>query len=126
MNQKKYHIAGTSLGGFIVGIHATMFPKNIASALLICPAGIKSPVESEMFITYEKEKKILLLPKTNEEFIDMIDLLVHKPVKFPDIIVSGVMEARRQAHDFYYRSEFPLVFKMILKFTVYVLGAFCF
>ena len=88
-----------------------MFPKNVASALLICPAGIKSPVESEMFLTYEKEKKIVLLPETNEEFIQMIDLLVHKPVKFPDIIVSGVMQARRQAHDFYYRSELPSVLK---------------
>jgi len=103
LNKKKYHIAGTSLGGFIVGIHASMFPKNLASVLLVCPAGIKSPIESEMFMVYEKEKKILLLPKTNQEFIDMIKLLVHKPVTFPQIIVSGVMQARRQGHDFYYR-----------------------
>ena len=108
LNKRKYHIVGTSLGGFIVGIHAAMFPTNLASALLVCPAGIKSPIDSDMMKAYEREKKILLLPATDEEFIQMINLLVHKPVKFPKFIVSGIMQSRRQGHDFYLKSMFSI------------------
>ncbi|XP_065062071.1 monoacylglycerol lipase ABHD6-like [Rhopilema esculentum] len=101
LNKKKYHVVGTSLGGFIAGVHAAMFPKNLASVMLVCPAGFNSPVASQMVKAYEKENKIQLLPKNNEEFVAMINMLVHKPVKFPDIIVSGLMQARLQAQDFY-------------------------
>lgn len=103
--KNKYHIAGTSLGGFIVGIYAAMFPEHLESVLLVCPAGIKSPVDSEMLNMYERDKKIMLLPETNEEFISMINMLVHKPVKFPNFIVSGIMQARRMSHDFYFASK---------------------
>lgn len=103
LNKRKYHIAGTSLGGFIVGIHASLFPKNLASALLICPAGINSPIKSDMLKAFEEDEKILLLPKTTEEFIKMINFLVFKPVKFPKFIVAGIMQARLKAQDFYYR-----------------------
>lgn len=106
LNKRKYHIAGTSLGGFIVGIHASLFPKNLASALLICPAGINSPIKSDMLKAFEEDEKILLLPKTTEEFIKMINFLVFKPVKFPKFIVAGIMQARLKAQDFYYRSTF--------------------
>ena len=101
-------MVGTSLGGFIAGIHASMFPENLASVMLVCPAGINSPVVSQMVKAYEKEKKIQLLPKNNEEFVAMINMLVHKPVKFPDIIVSGVMQAKLQAQDFYVKGNISL------------------
>ena len=73
--------------------------------MLICPAGIEQPVKSPMFLAYEVENKIKLLPETDEEFIDMINMLVSKPVKFPKFIVSGVMQARRQARGFYLKSK---------------------
>lgn len=105
LNKKKYHIIGTSLGGFITGIHAATYPDNLLSVMLVCPAGIEQPVMSPLFLAYEKENKIKLLPETDEEFIEMINMLVYKPVEFPKFVVSGVMQARRQARSFYMKSK---------------------
>ncbi len=96
---------GTSLGGFIAGVHAATFPESLLSVMLVCPAGIDAPVKSDMILSYEKEGKIKLLPETDEEFVSMIDMLVYKPVKFPKMIVTGIMHYRRQAHDFYLRCK---------------------
>ena len=105
LNKKKYHVMGTSLGGYIAGMHAATFPDNIVSTTLVCPAGIEASRRSHLWKAYEEDNKIMLLPDSDDEFIEMIKMLVHKPVTFPRIIVSGIMQARKQGHGFYYRSK---------------------
>eukprot|EP00794_Sanderia_malayensis_P004850 gene4850-5486_t len=100
LNKKKYHLMGTSFGGCIAGVHTAMFPDHILSSMLVCPAGLDTPVKSEMILAYENHSKIKLLPKNEDEFDEMIAMLVHKPVKIPRIIVTGIMQARRKAHSF--------------------------
>ena len=97
------------MGGCIVGVTAAIYPQNLLSLTMICPIGINAPQKSKIFEIYEKEQRVVMLPNTDDEFIDMIGLLVHKPVKFPRIIVTGVMQARKQAQSFYENSKYLLI-----------------
>jgi len=88
------HLLGTSMGGHIAGMYAATYPKDLTSVILVCPHGIKNRCENMMTEEYERTKKFVLLPDTADDYKEMINFIVHKPIKIPQIFAEGAIQIR--------------------------------
>ncbi|XP_032228082.2 monoacylglycerol lipase abhd6-A [Nematostella vectensis] len=102
VNKRKFHLAGISMGGHIVGVYAAQHPARVASVIMMCPAGIQAPEHSE-FITdvVLNGEKNYLIPDTPEDFQKMLNKVLHREVTIPYFIAKLFADVRRPCKDFY-------------------------
>ena len=95
-------IIGTSLGGAIAGVYAARYgDESLSSAVLVCPAGIHSPVLSEFLLKVrdDLDKNVednLLLPKTAQELNDMLQLVMYHKLNIPSHIAMAFVELKQR------------------------------
>ena len=102
LGEKKLCIIGSSLGGAIAGIYAARYgDESLSSAVLVCPAGIHSPVLSEFLLKVrdDLDKNVednLLLPKTAQELNDMLQLVMYHKLNIPLRIAMAFVELKQR------------------------------
>lgn len=95
---KKPHIAGNSMGGWISGTYASMYPENVGSVWFLAPAGMQESRKSEVLTHYYKTGKSLLIAETREDYERIIELCMHKrPGVAPGFVLDAMAE--RAARD---------------------------
>ena len=73
----RFHLVGSSMGGYIAGFYASEYPEKVKSLALFNPAGVKSPAPSDMWRRYAERGEIALLYKTKQGFEDLLALLFY-------------------------------------------------
>ena len=77
---KSLHLGGSSMGGAIAGVYASLYQKDLKSLLLISPGGVASSELSKMFRLIEEGKPNPLIPRDAEDYEYMLDFVfVEKP-----------------------------------------------
>jgi len=77
---KSLHLGGSSMGGAIAGVYASLYQKDLKSLLLISPGGVASSKLSKMFRLIEEGKPNPLIPRDAEDYEYMLDFVfVEKP-----------------------------------------------
>lgn len=92
------HIIGNSMGGFIAAHFAHLYPDRTISTTLVDPAGVVSPLPSDMGKMLAKGQNPFQV-NSFEEFLAFYDMTMAKPPFVPDFVKAGVGEryqARRQ------------------------------
>lgn len=82
---ERFHLAGSSMGGYIAGFYASEYPEKVKSLALFNPAGVKSPVLSDLWRRYAETGEIALVYGTREGFEEILRLLFYRipPVPGP-------------------------------------------
>jgi pimeloyl-ACP methyl ester carboxylesterase len=79
----RFHLAGSSMGGYIAGFYASEYPQKVKSLALFNPAGVNSPVPSDVWRRYEDTGEIPLLYRTKEGFEEVLRLLFYRVPPVP-------------------------------------------
>ena len=78
----KIHIAGNSMGGWLAGAYAVLYPEDIASVGLFDAAGVKSLRPSEVYKSFAKGENPLLL-KDKDDLPRFMGLVFVNPPLLP-------------------------------------------
>ena len=97
----RFHLVGSSLGGYIAGLYASEYPQKVKSLALFDPAGVNSPVQSDMWRRYVDTGKIPLVYDTREGFEDMLRHLFYRPPPVPGVIKTYFAELGASNYAFY-------------------------
>lgn len=83
------------MGGAIAGVYVARYgDNNLSSVILICPAGIASPVLTEYLQNRQANmgrnifERNALIPTTASEFKEMIKLVMHRSIELPSHIAA--------------------------------------
>lgn len=87
----KVHIIGNSMGGEIAAHFAMRFPERTATVCLVDPAGVTSPVPSDMEKLLAENKNPFLL-NTREEFDAFYPMTMAKPPYVPESVLATIAE----------------------------------
>jgi abhydrolase domain-containing protein 6 len=79
---KKFHLAGSSMGGFFAGSYAVRYPDETTSLGLFDAAGVMSPEKSLVTKMMEKDENVLLL-KDGKDLPRLMSLLFVNPPSLP-------------------------------------------
>jgi len=85
---KRFHIAGNSMGGYIAGNLAAMYPERVETLWLLNPFGVTDAKASEMFVAIKQGANPIVLPRTEEEFKQLFNFLFVKPPFIPRKIID--------------------------------------
>lgn len=85
---KEFNLAGSSMGGYIAGNFAAQYPKRIKNLWLISPFGVNGSEKSEMFSAIQNGQNPMVLPRTELEFMQLLDFLFVEPPYIPGPIVK--------------------------------------
>jgi pimeloyl-ACP methyl ester carboxylesterase len=80
---KRFHLVGSSMGGYIAGYYASEYPDKVTSLALFNPAGVNSPVLGDMWRRHVETGEIALLYKTEKGFEDLLSLLFYRVPPVP-------------------------------------------
>jgi abhydrolase domain-containing protein 6 len=97
-----FHLAGSSLGGYIAGFYASEYPQKVKSLALFSPLGVHSPVPSDMWRRYEETGEIALLYGTETGFEELLRLLFYRIPAVPGTFKTYFAE-RGASNDAFYR-----------------------
>lgn len=123
LDQRPFHLVGTSMGGNVAGVYAARYPQDLCSVTLVSPAGLIFPRDSGFVsrlreIEQKRQKEmeqsglremehsrspesVALIPSTLEELDDMLRLCCYKPLHLPKQIMKGLLQNRLPHNDFY-------------------------
>jgi len=97
----RFHLVGSSMGGYIAGTYASEYPEKVKSLALFNPAGVSSRVPSDMWRRYEETGEIALLYKTKEGFEDLMALLFYRAPPVPAPFKNHFAELGASNYAFY-------------------------
>ncbi|XP_077386977.1 monoacylglycerol lipase abhd6-B-like isoform X2 [Festucalex cinctus] len=115
LDQRPFHLLGTSMGGNVAGVYAATYPTYLSGVTLMCPSGLVYPTESELIVRLREMEKnpedasIPLIPSNPRELEDMLRLCCHKPLKLPRPVLRGLLDNRIHHNDFYRKLFMELV-----------------
>ena len=88
---KHFHIGGNSMGGWISGVYAATYPKDVGSVWFLAPAGLEASLKSEVIQAYAKDGKILLTAANADDYERIIDLVFYKrPALMPRFALEAM------------------------------------
>jgi pimeloyl-ACP methyl ester carboxylesterase len=85
---RKFNLAGSSMGGYIAGNFSARYPGRVKNLWLISPFGVVGSEKSEMFTAIKNGQNPMVLPRTELEFIQLLDFLFVEPPYIPEPIVK--------------------------------------
>ncbi|XP_066294765.1 monoacylglycerol lipase ABHD6-like [Branchiostoma lanceolatum] len=98
LDQKPFHLVGTSMGGGIAGLYAATYRKNIALLTLFCPFGTYYTMKAFL------EGRNMLVPKTMDDFREMMKINSYQykigKLKVPDKLLYCALVERKTHNDF--------------------------
>jgi abhydrolase domain-containing protein 6 len=92
---QQVHLAGNSMGGFIAAYFAKDYPQRTLSALLIDPAGVRSPELSDMEKMLAKGRNPFEI-HNSEEFAEFYAMTMANPPWLPGFVLDAVGEDYQQ------------------------------
>ena len=92
----KVHMVGNSMGGFISAHFALKYPEHTLSATLIDPAGVQSPIASDMQRISEQQQRNLFFINNHQEFDEFYAMTMANPPWVPSILLKAVSERYQQ------------------------------
>ncbi|XP_039182644.1 monoacylglycerol lipase ABHD6-like isoform X2 [Crotalus tigris] len=101
LNHKPFHLVGMSMGGMVAGVYAALYPAHVSSLALLCPAGLKIPKQSELFLWLKKLvllkdlAKSALVPVTKEQTENFMKLCLAQPNFLKMQLLKAYLEDRR-------------------------------
>lgn len=96
-----FHLAGSSMGGYIAGYYASEYPQKVKSVALFNPAGVNSPVPSDLWRRYMEKGENALVYKTREGFEDILRLLFYRVPPVPGPFKAYFAKLGALHHAFY-------------------------
>jgi pimeloyl-ACP methyl ester carboxylesterase len=99
----RFHLIGSSMGGYIAGYYASEYPEKVKSLALFNPAGVSSPIPSDMWRRHAERGEIALLYKTREGFEDLLTLLFYRVPPVPGPFKNYFAELGASNYVFYGR-----------------------
>ncbi|XP_055882679.1 monoacylglycerol lipase ABHD6-like [Biomphalaria glabrata] len=111
LSSQPLHVVGVSMGALVAGIFASECSQMVSALTLTCP-WMKTPFESRIIrenkkVVLEKYGGLLtlencpMLPQTAEGLQNMLDISHFHSVKYPQQILKGAVELRKQKNDIY-------------------------
>ena len=97
----RFHLAGSSMGGYIAGFYASEYPEKVKSLALFNPAGVNSPAQDDMWRRYADTGEIALVYRTKEGFEDILRLLFYRPPPVPGALKTYFAEHGASNYVFY-------------------------
>ncbi len=85
------HVVGNSMGGFIAAQMARLYPQKVLTANLIDPAGVISPIKSDMEKMVSEGRNPFEIDN-REQFDEFYAMTMAQPPYFPDFILEAVSE----------------------------------
>jgi len=98
---ESFHLVGSSMGGAIAGVYASEHPEKVKSLALFNPAGVSSPVPSDMWRRHAESGEIALLYRTEEGFEDILRLLFYRVPPVPGAFKTYFAELGASNYGFY-------------------------
>ncbi len=92
-------VVGNSMGGHIAAAFAALYPQDVSSLILIDPAGVKPPRESEVHLAMQRGEKPLLASSV-EDFDRILGLMFVHPPELPGVIKAYFAERAAKNRDF--------------------------
>jgi pimeloyl-ACP methyl ester carboxylesterase len=93
---KEFNLAGSSMGGYIAGNFSAQYPERVKNLWLISPFGVVGSEKSEMFSAIKNGHNPIVLPRTELEFIQLLDFLFVEPPFIPGPIVKHLATKAEQ------------------------------
>lgn len=95
----QFHLAGSSMGGYIAGNFAATYPNYIKNLWLISPLGVENSAHSEMFKAMKAGQQPWVLPRTPSEFNVLYSHLFVKKPFVPSVVLNhlGTIAEQRLA-----------------------------
>ncbi len=87
---KEFNLAGSSMGGYIAGNFSARYPERVKNLWLISPFGVVGSEKSEMFSAIKNGKNPMVLPRTELEFVQLLDFLFVERPFIPKPIVKNL------------------------------------
>jgi abhydrolase domain-containing protein 6 len=97
----RFHLVGSSMGGYIAGFYASEYPEKVLSLALFNPGGVSSLVPSDMWRRYAERGEIALLYKTKQGFEDLLTLLFYRVPLVPGAFKTYFAELGASNYAFY-------------------------
>jgi len=97
----RFHLAGSSMGGYIAGFYASEYPEKVKSLALFNPAGVNSPVESDLWRRYAERGENALVYRTEEGFEEILRLLFYRVPPVPGAFKTYFAELGASNYAFY-------------------------
>jgi pimeloyl-ACP methyl ester carboxylesterase len=92
---KKMHLGGNSMGGHVALAYAARYPEDVTSLWLLGSGGIwKNAPQSEVFKTIEKSGHNPLLIKNEEDYAQVIPLVMNDPPFLPRFAMNVLAQER--------------------------------
>ncbi|WP_281561472.1 alpha/beta fold hydrolase [Thalassomonas sp. RHCl1] len=89
---KSFHLAGNSMGGYIAGNFAALYPESVQSLLLLAPFGVMGAQTSEMFTEIKQGKNPRVLVQNQEQFRQLLEVVFVDPPFIPQVIVDHLAQ----------------------------------
>lgn len=94
----RVHIIGNSMGGFIAGHFARMQPQRTLTSTLVDPAGVQSPIKSDMENMLAQGRNPFEI-NSREEFDTFYGMTMAQAPYIPDFILEAVSEKYQQRRE---------------------------
>ncbi|XP_032405254.1 monoacylglycerol lipase abhd6-A-like isoform X1 [Xiphophorus hellerii] len=107
LDKSPFHLVGASMGGNVAGVYAGLYPADVCSLTLVCPAGLVYPTESSFIVLLKEldlEKPIApipLIPTSMQELEAMLKLCCYKSPTIPHQFLRGLLANRIPNNNFY-------------------------
>lgn len=88
---EKAHITGNSMGGFITGWFARLYPEQTITAAPMDPAGIDSPTPSDREVMIANGNNPFFV-QTREDFDTFYPMTMEKPPFLPEFILAAMAQ----------------------------------
>ncbi|WDD98548.1 alpha/beta fold hydrolase [Thalassomonas actiniarum] len=92
-----FHLAGNSMGGYIAGNFAVLYPESVQSLMLLAPFGVTGAQSSEMFIELAQGKSPRVLVENKEQFRQLLEVVFVEPPFIPQAIVDHLAQQAEQS-----------------------------
>ena len=97
----RFHVVGSSMGGYIAGFYASEYPEKVKSLALFNPAGVNAPVPSDLWLRYAETGEIALVYRTREGFEEILRLLFYQVPPVPGVFKAYFAELGASNYAFY-------------------------
>jgi len=101
LDLNRFHLAGSSMGGYIAGFYASEYPEKVKSLALFNPAGVNSPVQSDLWRRFAERGENALVYRTKEGFEEILKLLFYRVPPVPTVFKTYFAELGASNSDFY-------------------------
>ncbi|XP_070792913.1 monoacylglycerol lipase ABHD6-like [Pituophis catenifer annectens] len=101
LNHKPFHLVGMSMGGMVAGVYAALYPAHVSSLALLCPAGLKIPKQTELFLWLKKlvlskdPAEPALVSLTKERIENFMKICLYQPSFLKMQLLKGYLEDRK-------------------------------